>query len=353
MSRSTPSRLALLGSVLEAFWWQRYTAAGDGAMTPDQVERVVDDVLLPIIASASAPRRGRSRPGSDRAQPARRMPTPGQPVSVRVLGRPVHGVGRALHLAEQPVGHVLTAAAVRSGSAPSVTPGALPDHEGRGRPRSQTAAMRVAAASGSRRRRRRSSAAQASSSARRSRSSDWWTQFALVGAQRVRGLQRGDVAAALGAAHGPDQLGDDVDEVRRAAPTAVATEGSRSRTASAGRVDPGRAPVEEELFLRGEVVEHRLDGDVGLAGDVGDRHGRRSRARRRAAARPSGSAPGSVPSCVPDDPVVHPPSQHNHGPWSSARRRTNVIRYWRVAADAPPSPPAPSGPTPRRAPPDR
>jgi AcrR family transcriptional regulator len=46
-------RLALLGSVLEAFWWQRYTAAGDGAMTPDQVERVVDDVLLPIGAPAS------------------------------------------------------------------------------------------------------------------------------------------------------------------------------------------------------------------------------------------------------------------------------------------------------------
>src|SRR5215218_2979950 len=33
-------RLALLGSVLEAFWWQRYTAAGDGAMSEDQVERV-------------------------------------------------------------------------------------------------------------------------------------------------------------------------------------------------------------------------------------------------------------------------------------------------------------------------
>jgi AcrR family transcriptional regulator len=46
-------RLALLGSVLEAFWWQRYTAAGDGAMTPDQLERVVDDVLLPIVASES------------------------------------------------------------------------------------------------------------------------------------------------------------------------------------------------------------------------------------------------------------------------------------------------------------
>jgi AcrR family transcriptional regulator len=48
-----PSRLALLGSVLEAFWWQRFTAAGDGAMTPDQVELVVDDVLLPIAMPAS------------------------------------------------------------------------------------------------------------------------------------------------------------------------------------------------------------------------------------------------------------------------------------------------------------
>jgi AcrR family transcriptional regulator len=46
-------RLALLGSVLEAFWWQRYTAAGDGAMTPGHVERVVDDVLLPIAMPTS------------------------------------------------------------------------------------------------------------------------------------------------------------------------------------------------------------------------------------------------------------------------------------------------------------
>jgi AcrR family transcriptional regulator len=51
------SRLALLGSVLEAFWWQRYTAAGDGAMTADQAELVVDDVLLPIAAPASDPAR--------------------------------------------------------------------------------------------------------------------------------------------------------------------------------------------------------------------------------------------------------------------------------------------------------
>lgn len=50
-----PSRLALLCSVLEAFWWQRYTAAGDGAMLAEQVDRVVDDVLLPIAAPASEP----------------------------------------------------------------------------------------------------------------------------------------------------------------------------------------------------------------------------------------------------------------------------------------------------------
>lgn len=52
-----PDRLALLGSVLQAFWWQRYTAAGDGAMTVEAVERVVDDVLVPIAAPASVARR--------------------------------------------------------------------------------------------------------------------------------------------------------------------------------------------------------------------------------------------------------------------------------------------------------
>jgi AcrR family transcriptional regulator len=59
----TMSRLALLGSVIEAFWWQRYTAAGDGAMTADQVERVVEDVLLPVVSPSAAhegSRRGRS-----------------------------------------------------------------------------------------------------------------------------------------------------------------------------------------------------------------------------------------------------------------------------------------------------
>jgi AcrR family transcriptional regulator len=48
-----PARLALLGSVLQAFWWQRFTAAGDGAMSRREVERVVDDVLMPIAAPAS------------------------------------------------------------------------------------------------------------------------------------------------------------------------------------------------------------------------------------------------------------------------------------------------------------
>jgi hypothetical protein len=50
-----PGRLGLLGSVLEAFWWQRFTTAGDGAMSEEQVERVVDDVLLPVVGAARAP----------------------------------------------------------------------------------------------------------------------------------------------------------------------------------------------------------------------------------------------------------------------------------------------------------
>jgi AcrR family transcriptional regulator len=53
-------RLALLGSVLEAFWWQRYTTAGDGGMSVEQVERVVDDVLLPIVTAAGAPATARA-----------------------------------------------------------------------------------------------------------------------------------------------------------------------------------------------------------------------------------------------------------------------------------------------------
>jgi AcrR family transcriptional regulator len=48
-----PARLALLGSVLEAFWWQRYTAAGDGAMDPEAVHRIIDDVLVAIVEPAA------------------------------------------------------------------------------------------------------------------------------------------------------------------------------------------------------------------------------------------------------------------------------------------------------------
>jgi AcrR family transcriptional regulator len=42
------ARLALLGSVLEAFWWQRFTSSS-GVMTSEQLRRVVDEVLLPIL----------------------------------------------------------------------------------------------------------------------------------------------------------------------------------------------------------------------------------------------------------------------------------------------------------------
>jgi len=50
-------RLALLRSVLEAFWWQRLTVAGDGAMVAEHVEQVVDEVLMPIVAPAAEPAR--------------------------------------------------------------------------------------------------------------------------------------------------------------------------------------------------------------------------------------------------------------------------------------------------------
>jgi hypothetical protein len=48
-------RLALLYSVLEAFWWQRFTAAGDGAVLADQVDRVVDEVLCPLVEPENLP----------------------------------------------------------------------------------------------------------------------------------------------------------------------------------------------------------------------------------------------------------------------------------------------------------
>ena len=49
-----PHRLALLGSVLEAFWWQRYTAAGNGAIDAGQVECILDEILLPMAVPAGA-----------------------------------------------------------------------------------------------------------------------------------------------------------------------------------------------------------------------------------------------------------------------------------------------------------
>jgi AcrR family transcriptional regulator len=48
-------RLGLLYSVLEAFWWQRFTAAGDGAMVADQVERVVAEILCPLVEPENVP----------------------------------------------------------------------------------------------------------------------------------------------------------------------------------------------------------------------------------------------------------------------------------------------------------
>jgi AcrR family transcriptional regulator len=47
-----PHRLELLGSLVEAFWWQRYTATGNGAMDADTVECIVDEILLPLVTSA-------------------------------------------------------------------------------------------------------------------------------------------------------------------------------------------------------------------------------------------------------------------------------------------------------------
>jgi hypothetical protein len=43
-------RVALLGSVLQALWWQRYTSFGAAPMSTAQVGDLVSDVLVPIIA---------------------------------------------------------------------------------------------------------------------------------------------------------------------------------------------------------------------------------------------------------------------------------------------------------------
>ena len=43
-----PQRVALLGSVVQALWWQRYTAFEPALLDADEVEELVADVLLPI-----------------------------------------------------------------------------------------------------------------------------------------------------------------------------------------------------------------------------------------------------------------------------------------------------------------
>jgi AcrR family transcriptional regulator len=42
-------RVALLGQVLQALWWERYTAFTAAPLRTPQVEKLVSDVLLPII----------------------------------------------------------------------------------------------------------------------------------------------------------------------------------------------------------------------------------------------------------------------------------------------------------------
>ncbi|WP_231558100.1 TetR-like C-terminal domain-containing protein [Modestobacter caceresii] len=48
-------RVALLGSAVQALWWQRYTAFGPATMSTAQVEQLVTDVLLPIVELAQLP----------------------------------------------------------------------------------------------------------------------------------------------------------------------------------------------------------------------------------------------------------------------------------------------------------
>jgi AcrR family transcriptional regulator len=50
-------RVALLGSVLQALWWQRFTAFEDAPMSTDQVHQLVADVLLPITDLEPVPDR--------------------------------------------------------------------------------------------------------------------------------------------------------------------------------------------------------------------------------------------------------------------------------------------------------
>jgi AcrR family transcriptional regulator len=54
-----PERVNLLGQVLQALWWQRYTSFAAVPMTVAQVDRMVADVLEPIIGPERAARSGR------------------------------------------------------------------------------------------------------------------------------------------------------------------------------------------------------------------------------------------------------------------------------------------------------
>ena len=48
-------RVVLLGQVLQALWWQRYTSFGAAPMTTSQLEQLVGDVLLPIVDPVQVP----------------------------------------------------------------------------------------------------------------------------------------------------------------------------------------------------------------------------------------------------------------------------------------------------------
>lgn len=50
-------RVALLGSVLQALWWQRYTAFEHAPLDDGQVDQLVADVLLPITDPEQVPAR--------------------------------------------------------------------------------------------------------------------------------------------------------------------------------------------------------------------------------------------------------------------------------------------------------
>ncbi|MBY3554096.1 TetR family transcriptional regulator [Modestobacter lapidis] len=50
-----PDRVSLLGSVLEALWWQRYTAFEQAPLDADGVRQLVADVLLPITDPEPVP----------------------------------------------------------------------------------------------------------------------------------------------------------------------------------------------------------------------------------------------------------------------------------------------------------